>query len=238
MPGGDLSGARARHGRRGRRARCAAERQREHDCPDCGPHQPKDIWKSAIRNDASDRLPASQPSGPAGSNCHVPRQGSDLALPVRPATTSSPLSLVCRVAPLNGVRKVAFETSVKRAEAMGVPSSLVRQVVCWTRLPSVDRSKSHRSLGIAHSSRPPSRESAESTQMSLMVTLLSTGSGDEQLGVGQRARSLVGDQRDAVHTWFTVGVVALPHAEQGEPQLAVHVPGRRGIGHARTLAAR
>ena len=64
-----------------------------------------------------------------------------------------------------------LETSVKRADATAVPSRVVFHEVRCTRLPVVVRSNSHRSLGMAHSSRPPSRESAESTQMSVMLTL-------------------------------------------------------------------
>ena len=111
------------------------------------------------------------------------------------------------------------------------PSRLAVHDVRCTRLPVLSRRKSHRPFGIAHRSRPPSRESAESTQMSVMVTFFSHRAGDQQLGVGQRARSLVGDQRSAVHPGRTLGVVTLAHAEQRQPELAVHVPRRRGIGH-------
>src|SRR3954451_13201580 len=49
--------------------------------------------------------------------------------------------------------------------------------------------------------------------------------GDEELTVRQRAGLLVLHQRDAVHARSAVGVVALAHAKERQPQLAVHLPG-------------
>ena len=120
-------------------------------------------------------MPASQASGPVSLNSQDPRHGRALALPVSAATTSrsapcSSAARSCQVEPLNGVRGAFRETSVNRAEAIGTPSRLVLHAVRWTRSPVVVRRKSHNPFGIAQSARPPSRESAESTQMSVMLT--------------------------------------------------------------------
>src|SRR5680860_76379 len=120
------------------------------------------------------RLPASQASGPRLPNSQDPRQGNALELPFSSATTTRSVLLslsgrCCHVEPLNGVRGVTLETSLNRADAIGTPSRVVlHEVRC--SLPVDVRRKSHRSLGIAQRSRPPSRESAESTQMSVMLT--------------------------------------------------------------------
>ena len=120
-------------------------------------------------------LPARR-AAPTSLNSQEPRQGSAFALPFSAATTSrsapgSSAGRSCQVEPLNGVRGAFLEMSVNRAERdrYAVQAWCSTTVRC-TRSPVPWRRKSHRSFGIAHSSRPPSRESAESTQMSVMFT--------------------------------------------------------------------
>ncbi len=52
--------------------------RRRHHAESTSRSQPNASLKSAIRNDARGRLPASQASGPASLNSHEPRQGSTL----------------------------------------------------------------------------------------------------------------------------------------------------------------
>ena len=97
-------------------------------------HQPNDIWKSAWRNEASVRLPCSQPSGPSGANDQAPRQAIAFDDPVSEATTSSPSARRCQVLPLNGSRGANRDASVNHAEAIGRPSSSAAPLV-RARLP-------------------------------------------------------------------------------------------------------
>ena len=77
----------------------------------------------------------------------------------------------CQVPPLKGRRTAARETSRKRAEQIGVrPSVADHSVVVSGPVRDDSRVKSQRSLGMAHSSRPPATEAGESTQMSVIVT--------------------------------------------------------------------
>ena len=73
--------------------------------------------------------------------------------------------------PLNGSRGAAVETSANVAVAIGRRSALAVHVVRDSGpVRRCSRVKSHSPFGIAQSARPPSREGAESTQMSVTST--------------------------------------------------------------------
>ena len=146
--------------------------------------------------------PASQPSGPSAAKSQWARQGRVFAEPRSgPCPLGPPGSSGgCRSPPRNGRRTPARDTSVNRAGAIGRRSADAAHSVrdsgpVWL----VSRVKSHRPLGIAHSSRPPAIEAGESTQMSVISTRASADRPrDQQLGVGQRAARLVVHERGAV----------------------------------------
>src|SRR4051812_44645358 len=80
-----------------------------HPAPEPGATHPNDIRKSACRNEATVRLPCSQPRGPSASKVQEPRHGSARDDPVNEALTSSPARgsgsvRRCHVAPLKGSR--------------------------------------------------------------------------------------------------------------------------------------
>ena len=206
--------------------------------------QPKDIRNAACRNDASCRAPRRQPSGPSASKSQCARHGSGLrrALQGRRALLAAAVvelglpGAALERQPRRGPRDVAergrsrpaggrCEADHSVVESGPRCDGLEREVAQALRDRPQLAAAGHRGGGVDPDvgDRDPARRARRT----------SIGPGDQQLGVGERAALLVGDERRAVDPGraelVDVRCLSLNSESHSDPTMCQARRGRRPV---------